>query len=277
MGILSRLSYVVRSKVNSLLNRAEDPRQTLDYSYEQMRDELQDVKRGIANLTTQKKRLEMQRRQLEENVEKHNDQAREAVRHDRDDLARRALEKKKAKMQQIERLDGLISDMEGRQDNLVQKKDELQTRIEQFRTRKETMKAEYEAAEASARVSEAMTGVGDEMADVSRAIERAESETEEMQARASAMDELEDMGAFDDALSDQDRLDRELEDVRTEGEVDAELDTLKSELGVETEEDEAEIGSGNVTFDGDEGPVEEEVNEDEISEELEEIRNDEES
>ncbi|ESS11869.1 MAG: hypothetical protein A07HR60_01207, partial [uncultured archaeon A07HR60] len=54
MGILSRASYVIRSKVNTLLNRAEDPTESLDYSYEQMRDELQEVKQGIADLNTQK-------------------------------------------------------------------------------------------------------------------------------------------------------------------------------------------------------------------------------
>jgi phage shock protein A len=89
MGVLSRLSYLVRSKVNAVLNRAEDPHDTLDYSYEQMRDELQEVKQGIADLTTQKKRLEMQKERLEENVEKHNEQARQAVDQDREDLARR--------------------------------------------------------------------------------------------------------------------------------------------------------------------------------------------
>jgi len=94
MGILPRTSYVIRSKINAVLNRAEDPNETLDYSYEQLRDELQDVKQGIADLTTQKKRLEIQKRRLEENVEKHNDQARQAVEQDREDLARRALEKK---------------------------------------------------------------------------------------------------------------------------------------------------------------------------------------
>ena len=85
MGILSRASYVIRSKINAVLNRAEDPSETLDYSYERLRDELQDVKKGIADLTTQKKRLEIQKRRLEENVEKHNEQARQAVGQDRED------------------------------------------------------------------------------------------------------------------------------------------------------------------------------------------------
>ena len=231
MGILSRASYIVRSKVNGLLNRAEDPSETLDYSYEQLRDELQEVKQGIADLTTQKKRLEIQQRRLEENVEKHNEQAREAVRQDREDLARRALEKKKQKMNEIEELESQIQSLQSQQDNLVGKKDDLQSRIEQFRTKKETMKARYKAAEASSRVSEAMTGAGDEMEDVGRAIDRAEERTEKMEARAAAMDELQESGTFDDALSDKDNIDRELEELSTDSEVDAELDTLKQEVG----------------------------------------------
>ena len=134
MGILSRTSYVIRSKINALLNRSEDPGESLDYSYEKMRDELQQVKQGIADLTTQKKRLEIQKRRLEENVDKHNSQAREAVQQDRDDLARKALEKKKSKMSQIEELEGQIADLQNTQDNLVEKKNKLQSRIEEFRT-----------------------------------------------------------------------------------------------------------------------------------------------
>src|SRR6056297_788857 len=134
MGILSRASYVIRSKFNALLNRAEDPTQTLDYSYEQLRDELQDVKQGVADLTTQKKRLEIQKRRLDQNVEKHNEQARQAVKQDRDDLARRALEKKKQKMNQIEDLETQIAQLQNTQDDLVEKKDTLQRRIEEFRT-----------------------------------------------------------------------------------------------------------------------------------------------
>ena len=242
MGILSRASYVVRSKLNALVSSQEDPSETLDYSYERMRDELQDVKQGIADLTTQKKRLEIQKRRLEENVEKHNGQAREAVQAGRDDLARQALQKKKEKMTQIEDLETQIADLQGTQDRLVEKKEELKDRIERFRTEKETMKARYEAAEASARVSEAMSGVGDEMDETARAIERSRERTEEMEARAEAMDELQDSGAFDDALSDEDDIDRELREMRSSSEVEAELETLKTEAGrgsteaVETDE-----------------------------------------
>jgi phage shock protein A len=231
MGILSRLSYTVRAWFNALVNRASDPSRELDYSYEQLRDELQDVKRGIADLTTQKKRLQKHRDRLQANVEKHNEQAREAVRQDRDDLARRALEKKQANLQQIEDLDDQVADLEQTQETLVAKKDELQNQIEQFRTKKETMKARYEAAEASVRVSEALTGAGEEMGDVSRTIERATERTDEMEARAAALEELEESGALENVLAEGDSIDRELDRIAGEREVDSELETIRRELG----------------------------------------------
>jgi phage shock protein A len=283
MGVLSRISYVVRSKVNAVLNRAEDPSETLDYSYEQMRDQLQEVKRGIADLTTQKKRLEMQKKRLEENVDKHNRQARQAVEQDRDDLARRALEKKKAKMTQIEELEGQIADLQRTQDQLVDKKETLQQRIEEFRTKKETIKARHEAAEASARVSEAITGAGDEMSDVSRAIERAEERTEDMEARSAALDELEQQGVFEDQLSDKDSIDRELEQVSSDAAVEAELDTLKSEVDGERAREtevETETASGNAGDGGGSTPqpdVGADVDETEVEKELEELKEEEES
>ncbi|MFB6229038.1 MAG: PspA/IM30 family protein [Halobacteriales archaeon] len=264
MGILSRLSYQIKSSVNSLLNRTSNPKQQLDYSYEQMRDELQDVKKGIADLTTQKKRLQKKRDNLQENVEKHNDQAREAVRQDRDDLAERALEKKQAKLNQIEELDEQIESLQQKQQNLVQKKDDLERQIEEFRTKKETMKARYDAAEAETQVAEALTGAGDEMEDVSRSIERAEQQTEDMEARADALDELQETGALDSALDDGDQIDQELDELTTNSQVESELSTLKSEVGDgegsrDTEETTSEADAAIEDMEVDSGEVETEL------------------
>jgi phage shock protein A len=93
------------------------------------------------------------------------------------------------------------------------------------------MEGRDEAADASTRVAEALSGVGDEMADTSRALERSRERTEEMEARAEAMAELSETGAFDDMLSDEDELDRELRETTTDSEVEAELDTLRAEMG----------------------------------------------
>ncbi|WP_135303915.1 PspA/IM30 family protein [Haloarcula amylovorans] len=230
MSLLGRISYTIRAKLNALLNRASDPSAELDYSYEELRDELQRVTRGIADVTTQKKRLEIHRRRLRENVEKYDGQAREAMRQDRDDLARRALEKKQAHVGQITDLTEQIDSLQETQDRLVGKRAELSSQIEQFRTRKETVKARYEAAEASARVSEAFTGVGDTMADVSRSIERATERTERMEARAAALEELEESGQLESVLDDSDDIDRELDRLSNEKAVEYELETLRKEM-----------------------------------------------
>ena len=65
-GLTGRMSTVVKAKVSKLLDRAEDPAETLDYSYEQQLRLLQDVKRGVVDVTTSKKRLKMQTAQLEQ-------------------------------------------------------------------------------------------------------------------------------------------------------------------------------------------------------------------
>jgi len=230
MSLLGRLAFGIRAKLSALLNRSADPSAELDYSYERLRDELQNVTRGIADVTTQKKRLEIHQRRLRENVEKYDGQAREAMRQDREDLARRALEKKQAHVSQITELTGQIGNLQETQDGLVAKRAELSSQIEQFRTHKETVKARYEAAEASARVSEAFTGVGETMDDVGRAIERATERTERMEARAEALEELEETGALENVLAEGDDIDRELDRLSTERSVEYELETLRSEL-----------------------------------------------
>jgi len=230
MSLFGRFLFLVRSKLNALLNRASDPSAELDYSYEQLRDELQDVTRGIADVTTQKKRLEIHRRRLRENVEKHDTQARSALQQGREDLARRALEKKQVHVGQISELTAQIDDLQETQDRLVGKRAELSSQVEQFRTKKETMKARYEAAEASARVSEAFTGAGDTMADVHRSIERATERTERMEARAAALEELEESGDLESVLAEGDSIDRELDRLSSERAVENELATLRAEM-----------------------------------------------
>ena len=230
MSLFGRLAFTIRSKLSALLNRASNPADELDYSYEQLRDELQNVTRAVADVTTQKKRLEIHRRRLRENVEKYDGQARTAMRQDREDLARRALEKKQAHVSQITELSDQITNLQATQDGLVGKRAELSSQIEQFRTHKETVKARYEAAEASARVSEAVTGVGDTMDDVGRAMERATERTERMEARAAALEELEETGQLENVLDEGDDIDRELDRLSTERSVENELDTLRSEL-----------------------------------------------
>jgi phage shock protein A len=230
-GLMSRASMVVKAKFSKLLDRAEDPSETLDYSYERQLQLLQNVKRGVADVVTAKKRLEMQTQQLEQSVVKLETQARQALGAGREDLARQALERKSAVQQQLQGLDQQVQGLEAQQEKLVASQKQLQAKIEAFRSQKEVIKAQYSAAEAQVRIGEAATGIGEQMADTGLAIQRAKDKTEQMQARANAIDELTAAGALEDFTSDETQLDRELAQLSSSSQVEDELSKMKAELG----------------------------------------------
>ena len=231
-GMMNRASTIVKAKINKLLNRAEDPGETLDYSYEKQLELLQNVKRGVADVVTAKKRLEMQTTQLEQSVVKLDGQARQALQAGREDLAREALQRKAVAQEQLQGLDQQVQGLEAQQEKLVTSEKQLSAKIEAFRSQKEVIKAQYSAAEASVRIGEAATGIGEQMADTGLAIQRAKDKTEQMQARASAVDELVESGALEDFTSGGETdLDRELRQMSASTQVDDELAKMKAEIG----------------------------------------------
>jgi phage shock protein A len=239
-GLMSRASTVVKAKFSKLLDRAEDPSETLDYSYEQQLQLLQNVKRGVADVVTSKKRLQLQSQQLEQSLVKLETQARQALAAGREDLARAALERKSAAQQQLQGLDQQVQQLEAQQQKLVTSEKQLSAKIESFRSQKEVIKAQYSAAEAQVRIGEAATGIGEQMADTGLAIQRAKDKTEQMTARAAAVDELIEAGTLEDFTSDQSQLDRELAQLSSKSDVDSELAKMRAELGAGGEKKELE-------------------------------------
>jgi phage shock protein A len=233
-GLTSRISTLIKTKISKLLNRAEDPAETLDYAYERQLGYLQNVKQGIAGVVTSKKRLQMQEAELQRQAAKLDAQAREAMSAGREELARTALERKQLIVQETGSLDQQVSELESEQEKLTTSEQQLRTKIEAFRSEKEVIKAQYSAAEARVRISEAATGIGDDMADVGLAMQRALDKTEDMKARASAVEELQAAGTFEDLTAlgpGQDDVDRQLEQLGATSAVDDEFTKLKAELG----------------------------------------------
>lgn len=230
MSLWKRFKMIFQSKANKALDRAEDPRETLDYSYQKQLELLSKVRRGVADVATSRKRIEIQIQQLKTQSEKLHDQAQKAVQVGREDLAREALTRKSGLAQQISDLETQKEQLVAEERKLINAQSQLQTKVESFRTRKETIKATYSAAEAQTRINEAMTGIGDEIGDVGLAIQRAEDKTAQMQARAGAIDELLASGALDDAsaLGRGDDIARELDSLASSADVEAELAALKN-------------------------------------------------
>src|SRR5256885_1747733 len=230
-GIWQRFTLIFKSKASRALDRAENPSETLDYSYEQMLQQLQNVKRGVADVVTAKKRLELQTQSIEQNVVKLETQARQAVSAGREDLARQALERKAAAQQQLQGLDQQVQQLADQQEKLIEAQHGLETRIESFRSQKEVIKAQYSAAQAQVKIGEAATGIGKGMQDTGMAIQRAREKTEQLQARAGAIEELTAAGTLQELGDSRDHLDRELAQISAGSQVDDELAKLKAEVG----------------------------------------------
>jgi phage shock protein A len=238
MSMMKRMSMIFRAKANNALDRAEDPRETLDYSYQRQLELLSKVRRGVADVATSRKRVELQVAQLEQQAAKLQTQAEKALQMDRE-----ALTRKSGMAQQIADLQTQHAQLQGEEEKLVLAQQRLQAKVEAFRTRKETIKATYTAAEAQTRINEAVSGIGEEMGDVGMAVQRAEDKTAQMQARAGAIDELISSGALDDVTNPGagDDISRELESMSHQSDVELELARLK---GLSAPQAPGQLGTG---------------------------------
>lgn len=232
MGILSRMSTIFKAKMSRILDRMENPHETLEYSYEKQLELLRNVKRGLTDVVASKKRLELQSTKLKDSAAKLEAQAREAVKQGREDLARVALERRAFNLQQLQGLEQQIAELQKEQDKLSATESRLQVKVDAFRTQKEVIKAQYSAAEAQVKIGEAVTGLSEELADVSMAIDRAQEKTERMKARAAAIDELVESGNLSDRLElgQKDDITRELDRISTDQSIEADLARLRQEV-----------------------------------------------
>ncbi|GAA4188860.1 PspA/IM30 family protein [Microbispora amethystogenes] len=222
---------IFKSKANKALDKMEDPRETLDYSYQRQLELLQKVRRGVADVATSRKRVELQINQLESQTAKLENQSRQALSAGREDLAREALTRRNGLNAQIADLRLQYSNLQGEEEKLTLASQRLQAKVDSFRTKKETIKATYTAAEAQTRINEAFSGISEEMGDVGLAIQRAEDKTAQMQARAGAIDELLASGALDDFTGQRDDIQAELDRMGGGTDVELELARMKAELG----------------------------------------------
>ena len=230
MGVMKRVSLVFKAKANKALDKMEDPRETLDYSYQRQLELLTKVRRGVADVATSRKRVELQMNQLQQSANKLDDQARKALGMNREDLAREALIRKSSAQSQLNDLQAQYAQLQAEEEKLTVASQRLQAKVDAFRTRKETIKATYTAAEAQTRINEAFSGISEEMGDVGMAIQRAEDKTAQMQARAGAIDELMASGALDDLGGRRDDIQSELDQISAGSDVENELRRLRGEI-----------------------------------------------
>ena len=189
-GIFERAHDIVQAKANKALDAAEKPDEMLDLSYEKMLEQLTQVRRALVDIAASKKRLELQEEQLQHSVDHLQDQAKQSLQANREDLAKEALARKATAQQQIDEMEPQHQQLVDEEQKLTQTMNVLQKRVNDFRTQKETLKAEYTAAAAVSSVDESTAGISKSFKDSGQTLQRAQDKISTMQARSGALDEL---------------------------------------------------------------------------------------
>jgi phage shock protein A len=231
MGIFQRAHDIVQAKTNKALDKAEKPDEMLDLSYEKMLEQITQVRRALVDIAASRKRLELQETQFQHTIDHLQDQAKQALASNREDLAREALSRKAAAQQQIDQMEPQRQQLEEEEQKLTQTLDVLQKRVNDFRTQKETLKAQYTAAKAVSEVDESTAGISKSFNDSGAALQRAQDKISTMQARSGALDELLESGVLEDVGGGTDDIQKELDQVGKDAQVDQELAALKAQVG----------------------------------------------
>ena len=233
MGLLQHLQTIFQIKANSALDQMEEPGQVFDYSYDKQLEQLQQLRRAIADVVTNEKHLEMLQAQVQVQSNRLQEQAIQAMRANREDLARVALQRKEALRAQIEGYAHQIELLRAQQDKLEQVERTVSQRVEAFRTQKEMVKAQYGAAQAQVHIEEIASGLSNETTEMNGAMQRAQDRVLAMQARAGALDTLVEHGALGEQGllgTGDNEIDRQLQEISSEHNVEEQLAAMRQQL-----------------------------------------------
>ncbi len=242
MNLFTRIRIFFSAKTNAALDRIEDPRETLAYSYERQREMLQKVKRGLVEVATARRQLENQVENLRSQVPKLEAQAEKALAVGREDLARMVLQRKQTSLTELERLETQLTEVAEEERKLTLAEQQYSQRLSAFQTRRNALSAQYAAAQAQVQINESLGNVSNQSAEIGVALERAEEKIDRMQARATALDDLIENGTLT-SVGGIDPVERELATLTATQAVDDELAALKEKM--ETPSPDVEVQAAN--------------------------------
>ena len=219
MSLWTRFTSFFGVKATAAMDRLEDPRETLELAYRKQLEAVADARRGVADVLTSEKRLELESESLRSTGERHSLAAAEAVSAGDDAVARRALEREAIATMQRDRLANEVAQVRAQRVALESLAERMQQQAEFFRTEKLALGARYAAARATSRAGENVTGLSSGMEEVAAMVERAQEKAREAQARAAALMQLagSDTVSGADAQIDEARIDARLKALKDGG------------------------------------------------------------
>ncbi|MFP4329704.1 MAG: PspA/IM30 family protein [Alkalispirochaetaceae bacterium] len=228
MGLFDRLRRVLKSNLNELISKAENPEKMLNQLIIDMNQQLIDSKKSVAAAIADEKKLERHYKEQLQEAEEWERRAVLALKSGKEDLAREALVRKQKAGEYAEQYREQLQQQQESVEKLKEALRSLQQKIEEAQRKKNLLIARAKRAEAHKRIQETISGVNDTSA--FETFEQMSRRMDEIEAQNAAMEELEasSRGGSDDPLEKEfARLDS------PESDTDKALEALKERLALE--------------------------------------------
>lgn len=225
MGIFDRFATMLKSNINELISRAENPEKMLNQLITDMRSQLDKARQQVAQAIADEKKLEADAAAMKKQAEDWERRAMLAVQEGRDDLAKQALMRYNEALQGAQSLHETWVKSKTETEALKHSLRQLNDKIEEAKRKKNILIARARRAEAQQRIQETLSGMGDKSAFES--FERMQERIENSERKALAAAELQEEFTGD-------KLSREFEQLEYHGNSDQQLLDLKQKMGMLT-------------------------------------------
>jgi phage shock protein A len=220
-GVFARMTDIIKSNINELLDRAEEPDKMIRQMVREMEEAVSKATASVGTAVANQKRLERQHNEKLSQSDDWQRKAERAVETGQDDLARRALERKSVFSRAAEDLRAPLEDSRETAEQLREQLRELKTKLEEARTREGTLVARHQAAEARKRLAKSLSGLG---SDAFSSFERFEQRVETTEAEADAHTEV---------AGEMESIERKIRDLDKGTEIEDELARLKAKMSTD--------------------------------------------
>lgn len=230
MSIIKRISTIFKAKANYIVEKMEDPEDTLNYSLVEMRENLSKIKSSMVEVATVKKRLENELNEINIKVSEYDKNVELALENGREDLAKTLIQNKNDLLEKKTNLEIQIKSIEEQLKNIEKSKEQMEENVVKLQSKKEELITMKKVADAQVMIKETLTGIAGDSTDIGERIKNAEGKIKEKYAKSQAIDYMVDEGMLDNILDDGDNVEKELKNIEKEKKVNEELEELKKRI-----------------------------------------------
>ncbi|AST58312.1 phage shock protein A [Thermoanaerobacterium thermosaccharolyticum] len=235
MSLVKRISNIFKAKANDIVEKMEDPEDTLNYSLVEMRENLSKIKKSMLDVATLKKKLENELSDINIKISEYEKNAELALESGREDLAKASIQNKNDLIEKKTNLESQIKSIEEQLKNIEKSKEQMEDNLIKLQSKKEELITMKKVSDAQVMIKETLTGIANDTTDLGERIRNAEEKIKEKYAKSQAIDYMVDAGMLDNILDDEDKVEKELKEIEKQKRAGEEFEELKKRVAAKNQ------------------------------------------